>query len=48
MVSVFVDEHISFTICKGADIRKLLVNGHITLTGGGIPGISYGGAGRTG
>ena len=48
MVRVFVDDGISFTVCEGVDVLQLLLDGDVTLAGGGVSGVSHGGAGGTG
>ena len=43
-----MDKGESFTLRKGTDIRQLLLNGDITLAGGGITRIRDRGTRRTG
>ena len=39
MIRIFMHDGIAFTLGEGTDVGQLLLNGDITLTGGGITGI---------
>ena len=47
MIRVFMHEGVAFAFRVGADVRELLINGHVALARGGIAGIGYGGTRRT-